>query len=397
MLEDFYRAKGKPKKALIIPPDYTRLHSGAGYLACACYSELKDFCRVDVLPALGTHAPMTAEEISEMYPAIPPERFIVHDWRRDVVRLGELSGEYISEISEGLLSEPIDVEVNRLLTGGGYDLILSIGQVVPHEVAGMANHAKNLFVGVGGASMINKSHMLGAIYGMERMMGRLDTPVRRVFDRAYELFLGGKPIIFMLTTATAGCIRGLFIGDTRDVLDEAALSAQKYNIDRLDRPIKKCVVFLDPGEFKSTWLGNKAIYRTRMAIADGGELLVLAPGVVRFGEDAAVDALIRKYGYRGREYMLNALNNNADLRGNMSAAAHLIHGSTDGRFRVTYAVDYNKISPREIEGAGYGVMDYYEAAGRYDVDKLKYGWNEVRGEEVFYIPNPALGLWKAEV
>jgi len=152
--------------------------------------------------------------------------------------------------------------------------------------------------------MINKSHMLGAVYGMERMMGRDRTPVRKLFDYALEHFLKDRPLLFVLTAATAPenktRVHGLFIGDTRKVLEEAVSSAQKHNIDWLDRGIKKCVVRLDPAEFKSTWLGNKAVYRTRMAIADGGELLILAPGVKTFGEDRTNDGLIRKYGYQGQ-------------------------------------------------------------------------------------------------
>ncbi len=386
----------RPGRALIIPPDYTRRYSGAGWLACCYYNELKGLCPVDVLPALGTHAPMTEAECADMYPDIPFERFIVHNWRSDAVKIGEVSGAYLGEISEGLWSDGIAVEVNRLVMDRRYELIVSIGQVVPHEVIGMANHSKNIFVGVGGSETINKSHLLGAVYGMERMMGRDHTPVRKAFDYALEHFLKDRPIIFALTTATAPGnkihVHGLFIGDTRRVLEEAVASAQRNNIDWLDRSIKKCVVYLDPEEFKSTWLGNKAIYRTRMALADGGELLILAPGVARFGEDEANDRLIRKYGYRGRLRTLELLKQNEDLRENMGAAAHLIHGSSDGRFSVTYAV--KAMGRSDMESVGFGAADYGETLRRYDPAKLEYGWNKTdEGEEIFYIPNPALGLW----
>ncbi len=387
--------KGKSiKRALLIPPDYTRLFSGAGYLACCYYNELKGSCQVDVLPALGTHSPMTKEECSKLYPDIPFDRFIVHDWRRDVVKIGEVSGEYIAEISGGLWTEPIAVEVNRLLLES-YDLIISIGQVLPHEVIGMANHSKNIFVGVGGSEMINKSHMLGAICGMEQAMGRDHTPVRKVFDYALEHYLKDRPLMFVLTAATAPeskvRVHGLFIGDTRRVLEEAVRLSQQHNIDWLDRPVKKCVAYLEPEEFKSTWLGNKAVYRTRLAIADGGELLVLAPGVRTFGEDRINDALICKYGYRGRLRTLELLKLNEDLQANMGAAAHLIHGSSDGRFKITYAVWPEFMA--EIESVGYEAADYEEAVRRYNPTRLKYGWNMVDGEKVFYVPNPALGLW----
>ncbi len=169
--------------------------------------------------------------------------------------------------------------------------------------------------------------------------------------------------------------------------------AQEKNIDFVPQGLKKCVVYLDPSEFKSTWLGNKAVYRTRMAMADGGELIILAPGVERFGEDDQVDKLIRKYGYRGRLNTLNEFKKpeNQDLRDNMGAAAHLIHGSSDGRFTITYAV--KDITKAEIEGVGFRAADYDEMATRYDPAKLQYGYNTVDGKQVYFIPNPALGLW----
>ena len=386
------------KRALIVPPDFTRFHSGAGFITNVYYHALTERgAAVDILPALGTHVPVSEKQKEIMFGDIPAARFFVHDWRHDVVRLGEVPAEYVGEITEGLWQHPVSVEVNRRIMDESYDLIISPGQVVPHEVIGMSNHAKNIFVGTGGSDMINKSHMIGAVYGMERMMGRDHTPVRKLFDYGAQHFLKDRPILWVLTVTTApgGRIRmhGLFIGEGRECLSEAVKLAQEKNIDFVERGVKKCVVWLDPSEFQSTWLGNKAIYRTRMMMADGGELIILAPGVERFGEDEEVDRLIRKYGYRGRLATLAAFQDPAgeDLRANMGAAAHLIHGSSDGRFTVTYAV--KKITRQEIESAGFASADYEEMVKRYDPARLKYGYNTVGGEEIFYIPNPALGLW----
>ena len=386
------------RRALLLPPDFTRFHSGAGFITNVYYHALTARgAEVDILPALGTHEPMSPAQLDAMFGDIPHEHFLVHDWRHDVVKLGEIPADFVSEITEGLWTESVGVEINRRVMDVGYDLIVSPGQVVPHEVIGMSNHAKNLFVGVGGSDMINKSHMIGAVYGMERMMGRDHTPVRKLFDYGMEHFLKGRPILFALTVTTApgGEIRthGLFLGEGRECLTRAVKLAQEKNIDFVEHALKKCVVYLDPAEFKSTWLGNKAVYRTRMAMADGGELVILAPGVEKFGEDAECDRLIRKYGYRGRLRTLEEFRKpeNGDLRENMGAAAHLIHGSSDGRFSVTYAV--KNISRPEIEGVGYLAADYDETAAKYDPEKLSYGFNTVDGEEIYFIPNPALGLW----
>jgi len=385
------------KKVLLLPPDFTRMYSGAGVITAVYYELLKDRCEVDILPALGTHEPMTREECRAFFgEGVPFERVIVHNWKTDVVKLGEVPAEFVAGVSEGLVRSKIDVEVNRRVVDKSYDLIISVGQVVPHEVVGMANYSKNIFVGCGGASMINSSHMLGAFYGMERVMGRDFSPVRRVFDYAQEKFLADVPLLYVLTVTTnvdgETRIHGLYIGNRRELFEEAVRQSQELNLTYVDKPLKKTVVYLDEREFKSTWLGNKAIYRTRMAIADGGELIVLAPGVRKFGEDDENDRLIRKYGYVGRENVLKLVNENEDLRLNLSVAAHLIHGSSDGRFRVTYCAE--KLSEQEVRSAGFDYLPYCKALELYRPDTLKDGFNTLPGGEgIYYISNPALGLW----
>jgi len=204
------------------------------------------------------------------------------------------------------------------------------------------------------------------------------------------------PVMYVLTvTVTEGestDIIGLYIGKGRDGFDKAVELSRKHNLIYLDSPIKTCVVWLDEREFHSTWLGNKAIYRTRMAMADDGHLIIIAPGVEKFGEDAENDRLIRKFGYIGRDKVLALCKTEPELQDNLSAPAHLIHGSTDGRFKVTYAT--RKLSKDEVESVAFCHIPYDEAVSKYDPKKLKTGYNTLPdGEEVFFIENPALGLW----
>jgi nickel-dependent lactate racemase len=387
------------RKVLLLPPDHTRLNSDAGELTRLLYELLSPKAEVDIMPALGTHSPMTEAQLRMMFgDSIPLTRFKVHDWRKGIRQVGEVPGKLIREWSGGLVDYDVLVQVSNLLFAG-YDLILSIGQIVPHEVVGMANYTKNIVVGAGGADMINKSHFLGAAYGMERMMGRIETPVRRLFNYAVETFLRELPIQFVLTVmeknkAGSGMImRGLYVGDDMETFTLGARLSQKVNLDQLDQPLKKVVVYLDPHEFKSTWLGNKAIYRTRMVMADGGELIVLASGLKEFGEDAEIDRLIRKYGYHGTPKTLAAVKANAELRNNLSAAAHLIHGSSEGRFRITYCPG-PQMSQEAMRSVGFEAGDLNAMLKRYNPETLKDGFNRLPdGEEIFYISNPALGLW----
>jgi nickel-dependent lactate racemase len=397
-LKSYEKTYGKPlRKVLLLPPDLTRYHSGTGKITNLYYKMLSDTCQVDIMPALGTHAPMPNEEITQMFGNdIPKERFLAHNWRNDVVSIGQIPSSFVEEVSDGLIAYPIEVQINKRLLDPSYDLIISLGQVVPHEVVGMANYTKNVLVGCGGFDIINKSHMLGAVYGMERMMGRADTPVRRVFDYAEEHFLKDMPLLYVLnvTTQMQGntLINGLFIGRSRNIFEEAVVLSQQSNLTFVDKPFQKVVVYLDPIEFKSTWLGNKSIYRTRMAIADGGELIVLAPGVRQFGEDPENDKFIRKYGYVGRKRILELYKTEEDLKNNLSVAAHLIHGSSDNRFHITYAVDY--LTREEVEGVNFNYMPYREAIEKYNPEVLKDGFNTLEdGETIYFISNPALGLW----
>jgi nickel-dependent lactate racemase len=340
---------------------------------------------------------MTADELTHMFPGVPHPVFHVHDWRNGVVPLGEVPAKLVHELSEGKLDFSIKVELDRLIVEKKWDAIISVGQLVPHEVIGIANHAKNVFVGAGGSDLINKSHWLGAVYGIERIMGRANTPVRAVLDYASEHLARHLPIVYLLTVRARNAegnlvTRGLYAGDDRACFERGAALCRLVNLDRLERAPKKVVVYLDPLEFKSTWLGNKAVYRTRMAIADHGELIVLAPGVRTFGEDATIDRLIRRFGYHGTPHTLEQVQAHPELAANLSASAHLIHGSSEGRFSITYCSGH--LTREEIEGVGFQYGDLSTMTSRYDPTRLKDGWNQLAdGEEVYYISNPALGLW----
>ena len=397
-LKQVFDAMGPKNRVMAIPPDFTRFNSYAGPITEMVYDYYGDTL-TDVMPALGTHTPMTPEQIKTMFGHVPAEKFRDHDWRNDVRTIGTIPSEYVKEVSEDRLNYEMQAQVNKLLLDPSFDLILSIGQVVPHEVIGMANYTKNIFVGVGGSDFINKSHFIGATYGMERIMGRAKSPVRDVFEYAKVHFAQNIPIVYVLTVRgkdenTGEMItQGLFIGDDFECFQKAADLSLETNFIMVDHQIKKCIVYLDPEEFKSTWLGNKSVYRTRMALADDADLIVLAPALKEFGEDKTIDGLIRKYGYKGTPHTLKCTNENADLQANLGASAHLIHGSSEGRFTITYCPG-DGMTRDEIEGVGFKYCHYNDMVAKYPLDTLKDGWNIMPdGEEVYYISNPALGLW----
>lgn len=390
---------GQGKPILIIPPDITRLHSGAGIITEMIWDEYRDNVK-GILPATGTHKPMSKSEINSMFGNIPHELFRVHDCRKGIITLGKIPASFIKEVSEGKVDYDWPVQVNKLIGDHSESLIISVGQVVPHEVTGMANYNKNVYIGCGGYESINKSHFLGAVHGIERTMGKAMNPVREVINRGDRLFGKHLNILYILTVIDTGpegrpAIKGLFIGSDIKCYTRAASFSARLNIRLIKKAPDKMVVFLNPFEYRSTWLGNKAIYRTRMAIADNGELVIIAPGLREFGEDKTIDMLIRKYGYRTSGEIMQLIKENQDLRDNLSVAAHLIHGSTENRFRVTYCAQ--KMREEEIRGAGFEYADLQEIKARYDLENIGQGFNINRdGEEFYFIPNPGLGLWIAE-
>lgn len=452
-LHSFLDSMGARDEVLILPPDFTRFHSQAGKITqfiseyynfiprVDVYDNVKDkdttktkddlgepdtkkkkivnnttsehSPKVTILPALGTHAPMTETQINTMFGTAlaskEPNPFHVHDWRKDVVTIGHVPSNMVSDATYGRVCRPWPAQLNKMVwekrksNNSKKTLILSVGQVVPHEVMGMANFNKNLFVGVGGVEAINLSHFIGAVHGMEKMMGRASNPLRDILNYASEHFLQKELdlwyILTVMGTKDSGEveIRGFYIGNDINCYNLACDLSLKVNFTMLEKAPKKLVVHLSPDEFESTWLGNKAIYRTRMAIADGGELIILAPGVRKFGEDKEIDELIRCHGYIGTPAILDAMDKDTKLQQNLSAVAHLIHGSSEGRFSITYCPGH--LSKEEVEGVGFNHEDLTKMAAKYNAKTLSEGWNNVIDpetnveEEVYFITNPALGLW----
>ena len=393
------RICANPKKVLLLPPDITRAHSGSGWIVEEFYKIFSKEAEVYVIPTLGQHLPHTPEQNKWMFGSIPEERILKHDWRNGVKTIGEVPAEFVKEVSHGKADWAIPVCVNKTLLEGGWDLIINVGHVVPHEVLGFANHNKNYFIGLGGKPMICASHMMAACCGIENNLGRLITPLRACYNRAQEQYLSHLPDFFfevVMAYDDQGELQhiGAFVGDDLDTYLNAAKLSRERNITIVP-PLKKVVAVMQGNEFYSTWVANKAIYRTRMAMADGGELLIIAPGLKRFGEQEEVDKLIRAYGYSGTENVMKLWRTEPVLQDLTHGTAHLIHGSSEGRFKITYAPGH--LSKEEVESVCFGYADLEETLKRYDPAKMKTGFNTMPdGEEVYYISTPSAGLWSTK-
>jgi nickel-dependent lactate racemase len=373
------------------------MHSGAGRLTEILYGLLKDEAEIHVIPTLGQHVPHTPEENRQMFGAIPNDRIHPHDWREGCVDVGEVPAAFVKDITKGAADWAIPIVLNRMLMEGRWDLIINVGHVVPHEVLGFANHNKNYFIGLAGKELICKSHMAAASCGIENNLGNLITPVRACFNKAEDDYLDGLPDLYVQVVLDRNeqdklVHTGVYVGGDLETYLGAAQQSREQNITVFDEPVHKIVCVMQEDEFFSTWVANKSIYRTRMALADEGELVVIAPGLKRFGEQPEVDAFIRKYGYVGTKRVMELYRHNADMQDLAHATAHLIHGSSEGRFKITYAPGH--LTKPEIEGVNFGYANIKETTARYRPDECKQGWNTTAdGERYYFIPTPSAGLW----
>jgi nickel-dependent lactate racemase len=391
------RLKKDLRKVLLLPPDLTRAHSGAGKITETLYKALAEQCDVHVVPTLGQHVPHTAEENRWMFGEIPNNRIHIHDWLGGVTRIGTIPAKLVEQSTRGVADWDIPIDLNTSLMRESWDLIINIGHVVPHEVLGFANHNKNYFIGLGGKETICTSHMAAAIYGIENNLGELITPLRHCFNWAENEYLGALPDVYLQVVMKRSpdnrlVTCGVYVGDDLETYLMAARASKRENITIVEEPIQKIVAVMQADEFHSTWVANKAVYRTRMALADDGELLIIAPGLERFGEQESVDALIRKYGYCGTAGTLKQYRENVDLQRLAHATAHLLHGSSEGRFTISYAPGY--LSREEIEQVGYNYVPLEDALKRYPPGRMTEGWNTMPdGEKIFFISTPSSGLW----
>ena len=384
-------------RVLLLPPDLTRAHCGAGWITETIYKILSPTCDVHVIPTLGQHVPHTEEENKWMFGSIPNDKIHAHDWRNGVTRVGVIPSSLVKESTNGVADWEIPVDLNTMTVTEKWDLIIHIGHVVPHEVLGFANHNKNYFIGLGGKETICASHMAAGVYGIENNLGNLITPLRACYNWAEDEFLSHLPDVYFQVVMARNqenklVHTGVYVGDDLDTYLMAAKRSREQNITVFEKAIPKIVAVMQADEFRATWVANKAVYRTRMAMADGGELLIIAPGVERFGEQPEVDKLIRKYGYRPRNQILELYKKNSDMQDIAHATAHLVHGTSDDRFTIRYAP--GKLSKDEIESVGYAYADCGEMLKKYDPEKMKEGFNTMPdGEEVYFISTPSSGLW----
>ncbi len=395
----------KAKKIAIVAPDYSRLASQSGIIADALLRHFGERIAA-ILPALGTHVAMSKEEKREVFSTFSPNQFIDHDFLNNVNHVGTIPKGDVEEATEIDDLYELPFYVNSSLIDGSFDLLISVAQLLPHEVIGISGGSKNILIGLGGRPTIEVSHYVSALWGIERTLGNPETPLRRLLNRGLEMLLQKSPPILFLNTVLnpnkQADRRLIHIGAglvTKDqpidsTFASAAQVAVETNIFDLKAKFNEVIAYLEPKIYRSTWIGNKAIYRSRLLIADNATLRVVAPGVDRFGEDPSIDDTLRRYGYRGYE-AIRQMKVDGALDGNLAAAAHILHSSTFDRFKVEYVAP--KLGREEMEAVGflYGEGDAISGGqSQPSHDGEEDVLYEVDDDGRLHIYHPGVALWR---
>jgi nickel-dependent lactate racemase len=345
---------GPGERVLAIVPDKTRDDNTDQLVPFAAeILAQKKIERFDAVIAQGTHGPMSEAEKREKIgwsKILPGDIGAIfdHRWDRDdeLVTIGELSAARIADLTDGLMSEAVQVRINALLTSGRYDTVLVFGATMPHEVAGFAGGAKYFFPGIAGPELTHLTHWLGALATIENVIGRIETPTRRVIEAAAALV---SPRIISFTSVSTRNSEGLrthalFAGDIFEAFRRAAAVSSQVHIRRVGRKYKRVVALLDR-HYDELWVGGKASYKLGGIIEDGGELIIYAPQLTQLS--ATHGHLIEKYGYAPLEQVREMVAGSDELRANLCVAAHLAHvsygsarnaaGHLTPRYRITLA------------------------------------------------------------
>jgi lactate racemase len=392
-------------RILAIVPDKTRDDNTNLLLPLAARVLSAKRCPTfDVLVAQGTHAPMTTRQKWEKIGAQGADTIsglgtiFDHDWANPekLVTIGELSRARMTEISGGLLNQPVRLTINALLAPGRYDTVLIFGATTPHEVAGFSGGAKYFFPGVGGPELTHATHWLGALASIENVIGRVETPTRHLFEAGADFVAAQVISLNSVVTREQGRLRthALFCGDFRQALRRAANVSRYVHIRYTGRKYKRVVALLDE-HYDDLWVGGKASYRLGPVVDEGGELIIYAPHL-RCVSDTHGD-LIRRYGYAPLEKIKQLVAQSPELQQNLCVAAHLAHvsfagrenemGETVFRYAITLA---SAVSESECHQINLGYMnpnDFKRSDYASDPDTLTV---EHAGRDLYLVgPSPS--------
>lgn len=321
------------KRVLAIIPDHSRT-APIDMMFRELYRLLANRVKLlDFLIALGTHPPMNDEAINQRIGITPIERltkytqarFFNHDWKdpNQLRHIGTISEADIASISNGLLRQPVDVTINKMVFD--YDLLLIIGPTFPHEVVGFSGGNKYLFPGIAGQEIIDLFHWLGALITSPVIIGTKETPVRKVVDKAAALLPVERMCMSLVVKGET--LAGLYIGTPEEAFSTAADLSNQLHIIYKDRPFKQ-VLSCAPRMYDDLWTGGKCMYKLEPVVADDGELIIYAPHISEVS--VTHGTTIKKIGYHVRDYFVKQMDKFSDIPGGIMA--HSTHVKGIGKF-----------------------------------------------------------------
>jgi nickel-dependent lactate racemase len=387
-------ARPEGKRVLVIIPDTTRT-APIPMMFRIFVEELAAAAAVDFLVALGTHQPLGDEAMRRLIGVTASERsakyarvgLFNHRWDlpETFVKLGTIEASEIEEVTGGLMRQPVDVRLNRMVFD--YDQLIICGPTFPHEVVGFSGGNKYFFPGIGGAEVINFSHWLGAVITSYSVIGTKSTPVRRVIDRAAG-FIDRPKLCFSMVVKGEN-LAGLYIGTPEEAYSAAADLSGQLHITWVNEPFRR-VLSMMPRMYDDIWTAAKGMYKLEPATADGGEVVIYAPHIDEISYTHG--RLLDEIGYHVRDYFLKQWDRFKHYPGGV--LAHSTHlrgcgeydastGVESPRIRVTLAT---RIPEERCRRLNLGYLD----PDRIDPDE----WKGRESEGVLQVPKAGEMLYR---
>jgi len=401
--QEWSRSTGKV--GLLIP-ERLRLQLGTASAVMAAYDAFIARGRqVELLVAATPGEAQSPAVIAALLPGVPAELIFCHAWRDAGISLGEVPRDVVAAHCGGMVDSPLPITLNAALCDGRYDGLLNLELVLPHAQLGFTGPPQNLVWGHAGLATHQAAADLAARTGWENNLANLVPPLRQCLAwGAKELLNGGliklPPIAHLAIVCGDDSHRrraplALYAGPDDECYLLAALLARKQNVAALDEPLPRVVALLSGDQFDTLWSAVEVVSCLRMALNAGGELLLIAPGLIELSSDAATAALVARHGYAGAAELAAAARREPELAAEAVAAAHLRQGSTEGRFWITVATD--GLDAETLRRANLKHVELSEAYLRYRPAHRRGGWNTTDdGEKFYYVPNPAEGLWSTK-
>lgn len=343
---------------------------------------------------------LSPAERAELLPTIPADSFQATANLRQLP-VGEIPADVVREACGGLIEDPLPLTLPALFNAETWDGVVNLEAVVPNDLLGFTGPPQNRWLGLAGREFLNAASRIALLSGWENNIANLVAPLRQcLFWADKNCWPANLPrldiaVVWGDNFRNERSPIGFYAGVGEEAYLQAALLSRQHNVTVVEEGLQRVVAFFPGLRFASLWDVQQLLPRLAMCLADGGELILLAPGIERLAADDAPLAVYRRTGYLGAAELRERQRTDPELGNEPWLATHLLNGSTNGRSKIYHALD--GIDAETLRALNLWPMELEETLFRYRPAKAKAGWNITNeGEKFFFIPDPTAGLWSTK-